>query len=68
MRSYNTCRFCGRSAERGWLVKYGTRHYAHPDCYLNAGKKVEDLSDWEQSQFEQQMHDWRELVERRGFR
>jgi hypothetical protein len=48
-----TCRFCQRAAEEDWLVKYGTRHYAHPDCYLDAGKKVENLSEWEQKQFDE---------------
>lgn len=28
----STCRFCGDSDGR--LIKYGTRHYAHPHCGL----------------------------------
>jgi hypothetical protein len=30
----NTCRYCGKRADRDWLVKYGTRAYAHPRCYI----------------------------------
>ena len=63
----NTCRFCGKTATEDWLVKYGTRHYAHPTCYLEAGKKTEDLPKWQQDHFEEKMHDWVELVDRRGF-
>ena len=37
------CRFCREQLlERGG-VKYGTRHYAHFECYLDAGKKLSDL-------------------------
>jgi len=32
-------------------VKYGTRHYAHYDCYLDAGKKLSDLRKWQIKQF-----------------
>ncbi len=44
----NTCRFC-KDYERSdrKLVKYGTRHYAHHECYLNAGKPISDLHDWQ---------------------
>lgn len=44
----NTCRFCKQSEfndER--LIKYGTRHYAHPVCYLDANKPLKDLSRWQ---------------------
>jgi hypothetical protein len=64
----STCRFCKRHAAEDWLVKYGTRHYAHPDCYLKAGKKVEDLNQYQQDHFEQKHTDWKDLIERRGFR
>jgi hypothetical protein len=66
--SINTCRFCKTSAEHGWLVKYGTRHYAHPTCYLDAGKKVSELSDWQQSQFDRKLQDWKQLLQQRGFK
>jgi hypothetical protein len=45
MTQINHCRFCGK-AEFGKyshsrrLIKYGTRHYAHPRCYLEAGKDM----------------------------
>jgi hypothetical protein len=50
------------------LVKYGTRHYAHPTCYLDAGKKVSELSDWQQSQFDRKLQDWKQLLQQRGFK
>jgi hypothetical protein len=39
------CRFCDEYT--GELVKYGIRHHAHYRCYLDAGKKIEDLHDWQ---------------------
>ena len=30
----STCRFCGEWGFQDDLVKYGTRHYAHANCYL----------------------------------
>lgn len=43
----NTCRFCGSHHDIDQMVKYGVRHYAHFDCYLENGKKIEDLHDWQ---------------------
>lgn len=46
-RHYMTCRFCKQSGHRDEdFVKYGTRHYAHYSCYLNAGKSLSALQDW----------------------
>jgi hypothetical protein len=44
----NHCRFCGKAEWGTWghskhLLKYGTRHYAHHDCFLKAGKDVGKL-------------------------
>src|SRR5215467_3715710 len=48
----NTCRFCGRHTfDRGALVKYGVRHYAHPACYLAAVKPLADLHAWQVGEF-----------------
>lgn len=47
---YNTCRFC-KSPMSSDLVKYGTRHYAHYACYLDAGKKLSDLPAWQIGKF-----------------
>lgn len=47
--SHNTCRFC-ESRDQS-MVHYGVRHYAHFDCYLNAGKKLDDLHTWQVRQF-----------------
>jgi len=45
--NWNTCRFCkGPLAPSDQLIKYGTRHYAHPKCYLDAGKSLEALPAW----------------------
>jgi hypothetical protein len=44
---FSTCRFCGESSyNTSEMVKYGTRHYAHHRCYLDAGKPLDDLPDW----------------------
>lgn len=45
----STCRFCNNTNQS--LVKYGVRHYAHFKCYLDAGKKLEDLHDWQVREF-----------------
>jgi hypothetical protein len=39
---WNTCRFCDAKMGDN-LVKYGTRHYAHHACYLDAGKPLYSL-------------------------
>lgn len=44
----STCRFCG-----DWKkdhVKYGVRHYACHECYLN-NKSLRDLHPWQVSMF-----------------
>jgi hypothetical protein len=48
MRQYNNCRFCKKSTleSSNDMVKYGTRHYAHFRCYLDAGKTLDQLSVW----------------------
>lgn len=51
----NTCRMCAK-AEFGFnisvkLVRYGKRHYAHHACYLDAGKKLEELHAWQVGEF-----------------
>jgi hypothetical protein len=33
------------------MVKYGVRHYAHFKCYLEAGKRLADLHDWQIIEF-----------------
>lgn len=50
MGLYNTCRFCSEF-DRDGMVQYGVRHYAHFDCYLEAGKSLDDLQDWQVGQF-----------------
>ena len=49
---YCNCRFCKQMSPDGdGLVKYGVRHYAHFKCYLDAGKSLDDLHDWQVGQF-----------------
>ena len=51
---YNTfqvCRFCKQDDSFQKMVKYSTRHYAHFDCYLSAGKSLDALSPWQVGQF-----------------
>jgi hypothetical protein len=33
------------------MVKYGTRHYAHFKCYLDAGKTLDSLPAWRVAEF-----------------
>lgn len=52
----STCRFCGKcnyDDSRFELIKYGVRHYAHPDCALaKLGAAFFDrLSLWQLNQF-----------------
>lgn len=50
--SLTTCRFCGEWSHSGdRMVKYGVRHYAHFACYLDAGKSLADLHDWQIAEF-----------------
>lgn len=46
-----TCRVCKKTALRAECVKYGTRHYAHFECYLSSGKSLIGLSDWQIERF-----------------
>lgn len=50
-RTWFACRFCKESADEGDLVKYGVRHYAHFKCYLDAGKRLDDLRPWQAKKF-----------------
>jgi hypothetical protein len=52
----SVCRFCGggnREKSKYSLVKYGVRHYAHPDCGLmiKGAAFLDTLSVWELGQF-----------------
>jgi hypothetical protein len=68
-QAYRICRLCGEEGNadgydphtpRPWqLVRYGSRHYAHPACYLKAGKPLRDLSTWALQSFP-----WPLIVER----
>jgi hypothetical protein len=44
------CRFCNNWRDQG-MVKYGPRHYAHYRCYLEKGKSLADLHDWQIGEF-----------------
>lgn len=62
----NTCRFCKKSEHlesAAGLVKYGVRHYAHPKCYLDAGKSLDDISDWQIGKFPHRLLKDRGLLE-----
>lgn len=61
--TWNTCRFCDKTAHHDRLIKYGTRHYAHPDCYLDAGKTLDALPIWQLRQFPYFLLKERELLE-----
>ncbi len=51
----STCRFCGEFVRSPDGVKYGVRHYAHFGCYLDAGKRLEDLHEWQIKRFPWQL-------------
>ncbi len=48
---YRTCRFCKKNEDSSNMVKYGTRHYAHHECFLN-GLGTDGLSRLNQTQLE----------------
>jgi hypothetical protein len=50
MQEWMTCRFCGKTAHHGNMVKYGVRHYAHHDCYLDH-HDISLLHPWQIGQF-----------------
>ena len=55
-----TCRFCKATLlTHDPKVQYGTRHYAHHACYLDAGKSLDDLHPVEIRKFP-----WKLLKER----
>jgi hypothetical protein len=45
-----TCRFCKKPAAADDCVKYGVRHYAHYDCYLDR-KPLHELWAWQVRKF-----------------
>lgn len=45
----NQCRFCDDRSQK--MVKYGVRHYAHFQCYLDAGKPLSALHEWQRVEF-----------------
>jgi hypothetical protein len=46
-----TCRFCRNRGRDQEMVKNGVRHYANFECYLDAGKRIEDLPSWQVGRF-----------------
>lgn len=42
-----TCRLCKGYDDASRLLKYGTRHYAHPRCYFAAGRSIDGLHEWQ---------------------
>lgn len=56
---FQSCRICHQDMRSREGIKYGTRHYAHFACYLDAGKKLTDLHVWQVGMFP-----WRLLVDR----
>lgn len=59
-----TCRFCKvHGYDHTAFVKYGVRHYAHHRCYLDAGKSLSDLHDWQIMQFPHRLLSERGLLD-----
>lgn len=46
-----TCRFCKSWKRENDMIKYGVRHYAHFECYVDAGKHLRKLHGWQVRQF-----------------
>lgn len=44
---HRICRWCKRYAPSTELLKYGRRHYAHPECFLDAGHDLAELHEWQ---------------------
>lgn len=67
-QSLQTCRFCKQSDCDGTntMVKYGARHYAHYRCYLDAGKKLDDLHGWQVGLFPYKLLKERSLMPSAG--
>jgi hypothetical protein len=62
--SYNHCRFCKQfETDSMRLVKYGVRHYAHYECFLDAGKTLDDLPRWQVQSFPYFLLKKRELLD-----
>lgn len=59
MSDWATCRFCKETAHQDRMVKYGVRHYAHFNCYLD-NKTLHKLLPWQIGQFP-----WK-LIKERG--
>ena len=57
--AYRVCRLCKNRGSTGLnrytietrLLKYGTRHYAHHECYLKADKPLTELPTWQLESF-----------------
>ena len=59
-----TCRFCKATIlTHDPRVRYGTRHYAHHACYLEAGKSLDDLPALEIEAFPWKLLKERGLIE-----
>lgn len=57
------CRFCKSYSSEERMFKYGRRHYAHFECYLDAGKKLSDLPAWKVGRFPYRLLKERGLAE-----
>jgi hypothetical protein len=61
--TFSTCRFCREACDDDGLVRYAARHYAHFECYLDAGKSLTDLHSWQVGQFPYMLLKQRGLIE-----
>lgn len=48
--AWSTCRHC-REPITGEGVRYAVRHHMHFACYLDSGKTIAKLTDWQVGQF-----------------
>lgn len=64
MRHLCHCRICKKPTFTDKCVKYGTRHYAHFACYLDAGKDLFRLRRWQVEQFPYRLLKERGLIDK----
>ena len=62
--THRQCRICNAITDTDFLVKYGTRHYAHFTCYLDSGHRLDDLTAWQVGRFPYQILLVRDLMDR----
>lgn len=64
----HTCKHCKGHIRSDDGVHYAVRHWMHFDCYLDAGKSLDDLTDFQVGQFPWKLLKARGLLPKIGVR